>query len=381
MWIFLLVCILLGIVLGVLFAIRCSRSMPNSHSLEDEQGTTEDTTQIPLVALGGRNDIDLQQCFRNALKSRHLTHCDNLQVIPTDEVVLQNVIGEGTFGRVWSALRRNSDVAVKEFAFAQAAISGGSQHINELIEEIIGEACVMSCLRHPKILTLYGVSLTGQALWIVCELCEKGSLRMILNDSSIELTYAQKLSFCLDVADGMMYLHQRKHPIIHRDLKSHNIFIVETSPGKLIAKIGDWGSARVIALSNERSLTQGVGTACWLSPEVILNAQYSKASDVYAYGIVLWEVYTRQDVYPRLSAPQIIARVANEGLRPTIPYNCPWEDLMKSCWHQNPSSRPPFGKIIAILAEMYGKLPKSDNNKVIHIEEKSKDLEPSSSSS
>jgi serine/threonine protein kinase len=356
---------MLGLVLGVLFAIRCaqrqqlSQDMPHPHPHDNLFVEDTNLNYIPLTALGWRDDIDLQQCYRNALISRHLTHCDSLSVIPTDEILLHNIIGEGTFGRVWNALRRNTDVAVKEFVFAQAALSGGgSQQINEIIEEIIGEACVMSCLRHPKILTLYGVSLTTQALWIVCELCDQGSLRMLLNDTAHALTERQKLSFCLDVADGMMYLHQRRPPIIHRDIKSHNIFIVETSPGKLTAKIGDWGSARVVAaMSDERSYTQGVGTACWLSPEVILNAHYSKASDVYAYGIVLWEVYTRQHVYPRLSAPQIIARVANEGLRPTVPLDCPWETLMKSCWDQSPSARPPFAEIIARLATMYSRTP------------------------
>jgi serine/threonine protein kinase len=138
------------------------------------------------------------------------------------------------------------------------------------VEEIIGEAGIMTCLRHPKILQLYGCSLTIQAVWIVCELCQRGSLRMLLNDDiSTPLSNEQKLSLCMDIADGMSYLHRRTPSIIHRDLKSHNIFIMERSPGKYVAKIGDWGSARAIALSGAKSMTHGVGTACWLAPEVI----------------------------------------------------------------------------------------------------------------
>lgn len=213
----------------------------------------------------------------------------------------------------------------------------------------------MTCLKHPKILLLYGISATSQASWLICELCGKGSLRMLLNDQKTPLSLLTQISLCLDIADGMMYLHQRKPPIIHRDLKTHNIFIVEKSPGEYIAKIGDWGSARAIALSKEKTLTQGVGTACWLAPEVILHAHYSKESDVYAFGIILWEVITRQEVHPRLSAPQIIALVANEGLRPNIPYKCPWESLMKRCWNQDPRERPQFAIIVAILSDMYTK--------------------------
>lgn len=353
-WIFVLACVLMGVVVGVLFAIRCLKK-PNY----DDPVTREPNavTPFPLAALGGRDDIDLQQCLQKAMKARHLPYCDSLQIISQSEVSVIDVIGKGTFGRVWRGLRRNSYVAVKEFVLAQTAVSGGSLDSKEIVTEILGEACVMAFLKHANILTLYGVTLTGQALWIISELCAHGSLRMVLNDDSFPLSYLQKLSVCLDVADGMLYLHQRENPIIHRDLKSHNIFLVEASPGKLVAKIGDWGSARVISLT-DKSFTSGVGTPCWLAPEVILYAKYSKASDVFAFGVVLWEVYTRQEVYPRMSGPQIIARVAKDGLRPTIPYNCPWEDLMKSCWSQNPAARPQFGQIITILAEMYAKLPK-----------------------
>ncbi|CAN0233400.1 unnamed protein product, partial [Phaeothamnion confervicola] len=79
----------------------------------------------------------------------------NLNVINPKEIVLSRIIGEGSFGRVWSGMWRSSPVAVKEFVFAQAAISGGSLQRSELIEEIVGEAAIMSFLRHPRILHLY----------------------------------------------------------------------------------------------------------------------------------------------------------------------------------------------------------------------------------
>ena len=72
---------------------------------------------------------------------------------------------------------------------------------------------------------------------------------MLLNDKTLDLPFLKKVSICLDVADGMLYLHTRSPPIIHRDIKSHNIFITEPSPGHFVAKIGDWGSARAVALT------------------------------------------------------------------------------------------------------------------------------------
>ena len=343
--------------LGILFTVRCSKNpyFPIPSQDEDEPLDPDlEMHQISLETLGGsRSDINLKDCYHRAMKARHLVSDETLVVINPEEIILSDIIGEGSFGRVWSGKWRNNAVAVKEFVFAQAALSGGSHHVLGIVEEIVGEAGVMTCLRHPKILQLYGCTVTSQAMWIVCELCDKGSLRMILNDSSVVLSTTAKVSICLDVADGMMYLHRRKPPIIHRDLKTHNIFILERSPGKYVAKIGDWGSARAVALSKEKTLTQGVGTACWLAPEVIMNAHYSKESDVYAFGIVLWEVATRQEVYPRLSAAQIIAKVANEGLRPLVPPGCPWEDTMRKCWSQRAVDRPSFADVIAVLSEIY----------------------------
>lgn len=356
-WIMIGLCIFIGILLGILFTVRCSKNpyfrIPTGETDENLGYDGEDEPQVSLEALGGQGDLDLKTCYARAMKARHMTADEALVMIDPGEVILSKIIGEGSFGRVWSGKWRNNAVAVKEFVFAQAALTGGSKHVHSIVEEIIGEAGVMTCLRHPKILQLYGCSLTVQAVWIVCELCDKGSLRMLLNDSTVALSPATKASICLDIADGMMYLHRRKPSIIHRDLKSHNVFVLERSPGRYIAKIGDWGSARAVALSKEKTLTQGVGTACWLAPEVIMHAHYSKESDVYAFGIVLWEVFTRRDVYPRLSAAQIISKVANEGLRPHVPHGCPWEEIMRKCWRRVPEDRPTFGDIIAVLSAIY----------------------------
>ena len=95
--------------------------------------------------------------------------------------------------------------------------------------------------------------------------------------------------------------------------------------------------------------------ACWLAPEVIYNAHFSMDSDIYAYGIVLWEVESRQEVHEGLSAAQIIAKVAHEGLRPPVSPTSPLSGLMTECWSQNPRERPTFYKIMTTLSAMYMK--------------------------
>mmetsp|Transcript_26850 Transcript_26850/g.84145 ORF Transcript_26850/g.84145 Transcript_26850/m.84145 type:complete len:941 (-) Transcript_26850:90-2912(-) len=301
---------------------------------------------------GKVDEGNMAEAYERAMQARHLWNKSNLPVLDPTEIVLEDVIGEGTFGRVWRGSWRHSAVAVKEFVFAQAAVVGGSKQRDELLQEIVGEAGIMAMLRHPKILHLYGCSLTMQAIWITSELCSRGNLRQVLNDEELELSEETKLKMCVDVAEGMVYLHARDPPLIHRDLKTHNLFIHEPYPGQFVVKIGDWGSARAQSSKSMRTMTHGVGTACWLAPEVIRYARGSKASDVYSFGIVLWEIATRNEVYPELSATQIIAKVANERLRPELPEECIWAELMQECWADEPEDRPTFEEVLAWLTRL-----------------------------
>ena len=165
------------------------------------------------------------------------------------EIFLQRIIGEGTFGRVWSARWKSSSVAVKEFVFAQAAVIGRSSMQQQIVEEIIGEAGIMAILRHPNVLQLFGCSLTAQAIWIVSELCSLGSLRQVLDDRERALPDDLRVNLALQVAEGMSYLHNQDPAIIHRDLKPQNCLLDQA--GTL--KVGDvftagaaWGKCRAL---------------------------------------------------------------------------------------------------------------------------------------
>ncbi|GMH97184.1 hypothetical protein TrVE_jg6285 [Triparma verrucosa] len=342
----------LGTLIGLTVAIICNRQIWDV-ILNRERSKTG--ISLDTLSYGSVENSDMEEAMQEAMKSRHLTKMGGVQITLIDpkEIVLQRIIGEGTFGRVWVAKWRSSQVAVKEFVFAQAAVMGRSTQRKEIIEEIVGEAGTMSCLRHPHILQLFGCSLTSQAIWIVSEVCCLGSLRQVLDDSNRSLSTQDKLKIAIDVADGMVYLHGKDPAIIHRDLKSHNIFVHEVS-GTMSAKIGDWGSARA-ALAGNRTMTHGVGTACWLAPEVIKHSRASKLSDAYGFAIVLWELATRAEIYKGLTTMQIIAQVANEGLRPPVPEDCVFLSIMQACWDENPRNRYQFERILkelqALLAE------------------------------
>lgn len=374
-----------GCLIGILGAVVCNRKLSSKlfpcFGIDFSGGDG-----IPLDTLSNSTITD---AYMRAMKTRYVETPTTLTLIDPQEIFLQRIIGEGNFGRVWSARWKSSSVAVKEFVFAQAAVIGKSSMQQQIVEEIIGEAGMMAILRHPNVLQLFGVSLTAQAIWIVSELCSLGSLRQVLDDNDRPLPDDLKVNLALQVAEGMSYLHNQDPLIIHRDLKSHNIFVHETfidtdqdgdsningpsgdgqinkltlwrrpqkikSHSALVAKIGDWGSARA-TLSGSRTMTHGVGTACWLAPEVIKNARCSKYSDVYGYGIILWEMSTRDEVYKGLESTQIIAKVANEGLRPPVPNHCVWSDVMTRCWAENPQDRLGFNEVVVELNRISRKL-------------------------
>jgi hypothetical protein len=341
----------LGAMLGIALSILCNRQIwaAVSGDAEKPKGINLDT--LNTNSYGSMEDADLKTFYNRAMTARNISSSDQITLINPAEITLHKIIGEGTYGRVWAAKWRTSMVAVKEFVFAQAAVLGKSNQKQEIIEEIIGEAGTMSCLRHPHILNLYGCSLTSQAIWIVSELCSLGSLRQVLDDKTRPLPMHVRLSLAIDVANGMAYLHQREPAIIHRDLKSHNIFVQDVG-GSVRAKIGDWGSARA-ALAGSRTMTHGIGTACWLAPEVILYAHCGKKSDAFAFAIILWELWTRREVFEHLNTTQIIALVANEGLRPEISLDmekrCVWLELMQRCWAEDPDERLDFVEILKEL--------------------------------
>lgn len=92
-----------------------------------------------------------------------------------------------------------------------------------------------------------------------------------------------------------------------------------------------------------------------LAPEVIKHARSSQFSDVYGFGIILWELATREEVYQGLETTQIIAKVANENLRPPVPKDCPWKDIMVTCWAENPLDRLEFSEIVEAFTDLKNK--------------------------
>jgi len=231
----------------------------------------------------------------------------------------------------------------------------------------------MCQLNHANIVQFIGAVTEPSNLCIITQFCPRGSLADLLLDESIPMSYARKLKFALDAAKGMKYLHEWNPVILHRDLKSDNLLVARD----WTVKVGDFGLTRF--LSEKKAMTQ-VGTPMWMAPEIIIGKLYTEKADVYAFGIILWEILTRLEPYEDKEPMQIVVEVVNEDLRPTLPpefREAPKDGsppdpkgipagtgtappnqmalvaLMKDCWHKDPNQRPTFQVVERRLQEMF----------------------------
>mmetsp|Transcript_4623 Transcript_4623/g.8855 ORF Transcript_4623/g.8855 Transcript_4623/m.8855 type:complete len:762 (+) Transcript_4623:30-2315(+) len=266
------------------------------------------------------------------------------------ELTLGKLLGKGSQGEVFAGTWRESEVAIKKIDTRLVS--------PDIIEEFCQEAEIMRRLRHPCLTLFMGVSLEHPNLCIVTEIVSRGSLFDIIGDKCCGFAWSKALSIATDIARGMTYLHAMEPtPILHRDLKSLNILVDQNWK----AKIADFGMTR---FAEEGTMTQ-CGSPLWMAPEMIKNEPYTDKADVYSFGIVLWELYTRQIPYrgTGLSPTQLVVKVVRDNLRPDIPEQCPkqYAKLMEKCWHPDPEGRPSFALVLKVL-ETFMKEPSLVNH-------------------
>ena len=178
-----------------------------------------------------------------------------------------------------------------------------------------------------------------------------GSLHTFLRNEDVHgipVTTPLMYRFAVDIARGVHYLH-RKLNVAQRDLKAHNILIDQN----LNAKVADFGLSRFMEQEQGNKLTV-CGTPAFTAPEIVRQERYSLKVDVYSFGVVMWELYTKEDPYGGRKGVQIAYAVAQRGLRPQVPPDCPTEyaQLMQQCWADDPDERPGFGEILERLFQM-----------------------------
>ncbi|XP_030564616.1 uncharacterized protein LOC115765266 isoform X3 [Drosophila novamexicana] len=275
-----------------------------------------------------------------------VTDADPLELpheIDYSELDIKEVIGSGGFCKVHRGFYDNEEVAIK------IAHQTGEDDMQRMRDNVLQEAKLFWPLKHRNIAALRGVCLKTK-LCLVMEYARGGSLNRILAG---KIPPDVLVDWAIQIARGMNYLHsEAPMSIIHRDLKSSNVLIYEAIEGSQLhhktLKITDFGLAR--EMYNTQCMS-AAGTYAWMPPEVISRSMYSKSSDVWSYGVLLWELITGETPYKGFDPLSVAYGVAVNTLTLPIPKTCPetWGALMKSCWESDPHRRPDFKKIIEQL--------------------------------
>uniref|UniRef100_A0A4W5JKA0 Mitogen-activated protein kinase kinase kinase n=1 Tax=Hucho hucho TaxID=62062 RepID=A0A4W5JKA0_9TELE len=261
------------------------------------------------------------------------------------ELVLEEVIGAGGFGKVYRGMWQGEEVAVK------AARQDPDEDISATAESVRQEARLFWMLRHPNIINLIGVCLREPNLCLVMEYARGGALNRALAGKKVPPRVL--VNWAVQIATGMDYLHNQTFvPVIHRDLKSSNILILEPIEREDLSgrtlKITDFGLAREWHQTTKMS---AAGTYAWMAPEVIKLSLFSKSSDVWSFGVLLWELLTGEVPYREIDALAVAYGVAMNKLTLPVPSTCPepFALLLAESWSPNPHSRPSFTNILMRL--------------------------------
>uniref|UniRef100_A0A8D3BH82 RAF proto-oncogene serine/threonine-protein kinase n=1 Tax=Scophthalmus maximus TaxID=52904 RepID=A0A8D3BH82_SCOMX len=289
---------------------------------------------------------------KNKIRPRDKRDSSYYWEIEASEVYLNSRIGSGSFGTVYKG-KWHGDVAVK--------ILKVTDPTPEQLQAFRNEVAVLRKTRHVNILLFMGY-MTKDNLAIVTQWCEGSSLYKHIHVLETNLKMIQLIDIARQTAQGMDYLHAKN--IIHRDMKSNNIFLHEG----LTVKIGDFGLATVKARwSGSHQVEQPSGSILWMAPEVIRmqdNNPYSFQSDVYSYGIVLYELMTGELPYAMIAnRDQIIFMVGRGYLSPDLSKlykNCPkaMKRLVADTIKKSKDERPLFPQILSSIELLQHALPK-----------------------
>nr|XP_032296729.1 tyrosine-protein kinase Fer isoform X4 [Drosophila virilis] len=273
--------------------------------------------------------------------------CRERWELSNDDVVLLEKIGRGNFGDVYKAKLKSTkqDVAVKTCRMTLP---------DEQKRKFLQEGRILKQYDHPNIVKLIGICVQKQPIMIVMELVPGGSLLNYLRKNSNALSTRQQMGMCRDAAAGMRYLESKN--CIHRDLAARNCLVdFEHS-----VKISDFGMSRE---EEEYIVSDGMKQipVKWTAPEALNFGKYTSLCDVWSYGILMWEIFSKGDTpYSGMSNSRARERI-DTGYRMPTPENTPPEmyRLMLKCWAADVESRPHFDEIYNVVDALILRLENS----------------------
>ncbi|XP_035998278.1 protein-tyrosine kinase 6b [Fundulus heteroclitus] len=275
-------------------------------------------------------------CKRKKPNIEDINHLLDGWVLPKHEFTIGDQLGAGCFSQVFRGTWKNHiNVAIKILK---------NDSMNN--KEFQGEVEVLKRLHHRHLISLFAVCTDSPPYYIITELMAKGNLlKFLRGPEGQNQDIASLIDMATQVADGMSYLEEQKS--IHRDLAARNVLVGED----YICKVADFGLARIIKepfyISEDKKIPYK-----WSAPEAISHGRFSNKSDIWSFGVLLYEIMTYGGIpYPAFNNQEVYEKVT-KGYRMEAPAKCPsfLYKIMLKCWQEDPEDRPDF-KAVKVLLE------------------------------
>ncbi|XP_075776164.1 focal adhesion kinase 1 isoform X4 [Pelodiscus sinensis] len=303
--------------------VFCSHEPPPKDEISGDE--TDDYAEI----------IDEEDTYTMPSKSYGIDEARDYE-IQRERIELGRCIGEGQFGDVHQGVYMSPENP----AMAVAIKTCKNCTSDSVREKFLQEALTMRQFDHPHIVKLIGV-ITENPVWIIMELCTLGELRSFLQVRKYSLDLASLILYAYQLSTALAYLESKR--FVHRDIAARNVLVSSTD----CVKLGDFGLSRYMEDSTYYKASKGKLPIKWMAPESINFRRFTSASDVWMFGVCMWEILMHGvKPFQGVKNNDVIGRIEN-GERLPMPPNCPptLYSLMTKCWAYDPSRRPRFTEL------------------------------------
>eukprot|EP00854_Cymbomonas_tetramitiformis_P016167 gene16167-19182_t len=280
--------------------------------------------------------------------------------IPFSEIRMHETIGEGGFGIVSRASWQGNKVAYKKITVDNSNKKAAIRQVEALYKE----AYVMSLLRNPNLCGIYGVVLEAPHYGLLMPYYSGGALDDFLRDKTVQMTQDMYVTMAMNLASALVYMHTRAQPVVHGDLKSRNVLLATeweegSSPQLILCDFGlsavklDVQSTMHGSMTSMVTQKHGGGTLNWQAPEQLEGTKPNQQTDVYAFGMLMYELVSREYPFERVPEAMVVMKL-RAGERPSVPQGVlePFAQLIMDCWAQEPKNRPDFNEVNRRLQNM-----------------------------
>ncbi|XP_018079906.1 fibroblast growth factor receptor 2 isoform X4 [Xenopus laevis] len=325
----------------------------------DSSSSMNSTTPLVRITTRLLNSTDAMPLAN--VSEYELPH-DPMWEFSRDKLTLGKPLGEGCFGQVVMAEALGIDKERPKESVTVAVKMLKDDATEKDLADLVSEMEMMKMIgKHKNIINLLGACTQGGTLYVIVEYAAKGNLRQYLRARrplemeysfdvtrvpDEQMTFKDLVSCTYQIARGMEYLASQK--CIHRDLAARNVLVTENN----VMKIADFGLARdVNNIDYYKKTSNGRLPVKWMAPEALFDRVYTHQSDVWSFGVLMWEIFTLGgSPYPGIPVEELF-KLLKEGHRMDKPANCTNElyMMMRDCWHAIPSHRPTFKQLVEDL--------------------------------